>query len=179
MTVDQLINFLVTVTLVEMMAAIGLRVKLSELREVACDWRLASRGMFANYVCVPVVTVGLLLAFQADPFVAAGFLILAACPGAPYGPPLTAIAKGSTTVAIGLMVILAGTSAIAAPLLLFGLLPLMLEGEAISVDAVKIVVTLLVTQLLPLCVGLAVRQLRPVGIRIYAHAAEMFPLFIR
>ncbi len=65
-------------------------------------------------------------------------------------------------VAIGLMVILATTSAIVAPLLLFCLLPIVLESESITVDASKIIVTLLATQLLPLCVGPAVRHLRPV-----------------
>ena len=51
------------------------------------------------------------------------FLICAVCPGAPYGPPFTGMAKGKVGVAVGLMVILAGSSALVAPLLLHGLLP--------------------------------------------------------
>jgi BASS family bile acid:Na+ symporter len=45
--------------------------------------------------------------------VAAGFVVLAVCPGAPYGPPFTAIAKGSVAVAVGLIVSLLGTLALA------------------------------------------------------------------
>jgi hypothetical protein len=56
--------------------------------------------------------------------VAAGFLILASCPGAPFGPPITAIARGNLAVSAALMVILAGSSVIAAPFLLRVLLPL-------------------------------------------------------
>jgi BASS family bile acid:Na+ symporter len=93
--------------------------------------------------------------------VAAGFLILAVCPGAPYGPPFVAIAKGNVPVAVGLMVILAGSSAIIAPILLSCLLPLVSGSEAANVDATRVVGTLLVTQLVPLCVGVAVRQWRP------------------
>jgi BASS family bile acid:Na+ symporter len=161
MTIDRLINALVTVTLIEMMVTIGLGVSFAELVGVARNWRLVARAVLVNYVCVPAATVGLLLLFGARPMVAAGFLILAVCPGAPYGPPFVAIAKGNVALAVGLMVILAGSSAIVAPILLNLLLPLMSGGEPLKIDAIQIVGTLLVTQLVPLCAGVAVRQWRP------------------
>jgi bile acid:Na+ symporter, BASS family len=161
MTIDRLINILVTVMLIDMMIAIGLSVSFAELIAVARNWRLVAQGLLANYICFPAVTVGLLLLFHpADPTVPAGFLILAVCPGAPFGPPCTRIAVGNVAAAVGLMVILAGSSAIAAPLLLRLLLPLLAGSDSLQVDAVKIVVTLLVTQLLPLCLGLALRHWR-------------------
>jgi BASS family bile acid:Na+ symporter len=160
-TLDQLINVLVTITLIEMMLAIGMSVTFADLLGVARDWPLLMRAALANYVCVPAATVGLLILFEARPMVAAGFLILAVCPGAPYGPPFAAIARGNVAVAVGLMVVLAGSSAIVAPVLLSCLLPLMSGSEALTVDAAKIVVTLLVTQLIPLGAGVALRQCRP------------------
>src|SRR4051812_42796909 len=161
MTLDQLINVLVTITLIEMMAAIGLGVTFADLAGVVRNWRMIARATLANYVCVPAVTVGLLLLFEVHPLVAAGFLILAVCPGAPYGPPFTVIAQGNVAGAVGLMAILAGSSALLAPILLSLLLPLVSGNEPLTVDATRIVVTLLVTQLLPLCVGVAVHQWRP------------------
>ena len=162
MTAAQFINILVPITLIEMMVAIGLGVSLAELAAVARNWRLVTKAALANYLCVPVVTVGLLLLFQpADPMVPAGFLILAVCPGAPFGPGCTKLAKGNVAAAVGLMVMLAGSSAIAAPVLLYLLLPLMSGSETLQVDAAKIVVTLLVTQLAPLCLGLGVRHWLP------------------
>jgi bile acid:Na+ symporter, BASS family len=161
MTLDQLINVLVMVTLIEMMVTIGLQVTFTELVGVARNWRLVTRAALANYVFVPAVTVGLLLLFHPHPMVAAGFLILAVCPGAPFGPPFTAIARGNVSVAVGLMVLLAGSSAFIAPLLLPYLLPLVSGSEPLNVEAAGIAGTLLVTQLLPLCVGAALRQWRP------------------
>jgi len=158
---DQLINVLVTITLIEMMVAIGLGVTFVDLAGAARNWRLVGQAALANYVCVPAVTVGLLLLFAANQEVAAGFLILAVCPGAPYGPPFVAIARGNVAVAVGLMAILAGSSAIIAPILLHYLLPLASGNETLTVDASRIVGTLLVTQLVPLCVGVAVRHWRP------------------
>ena len=162
MTSAQFINILVPVTLIEMMIAIGLGVSSVELTAVARNWRLVTKAALANYLCVPAVTVGLLILFRpADPMVAAGFLILAVCPGAPFGPGCTGLAKGDVPVAVGLMVMLAGSSAIAAPALLRVLLPLMSGSEALQVDAAAIVITLLVTQLAPLCLGLGVRHWLP------------------
>jgi BASS family bile acid:Na+ symporter len=161
MTIDRLIELLVTITLIEMMVAIGLGVTLADLVGVARNWRLVARAALANYVCVPAATVGLLHLFGAPPMIAAGFLILAVCPGAPYGPPFTRIAKGNVAVAVGSMLLLAGSSAVLAPVLLSWLLPLASGGEQVNVNAAGIVGTLLVTQLLPLCVGVAVRQWWP------------------
>jgi bile acid:Na+ symporter, BASS family len=160
-TVDQALNVVVTITLIEMMAAVGLGVPFSDLVRVAKDMRLTAMALVANYVCVPLAAVALLLLFKAEPLVAAGFLIVAVCPGAPFSPPCTAIAKGNVAVSVGLMVVLAASSAIVAPLLLGGLLPLFAGSASLRVDPVKLVVTLLFTQLLPLSVGLAVRHWHP------------------
>jgi BASS family bile acid:Na+ symporter len=162
MTIDQLIHVVVTVLLIEMMASIGLGVTIADLLAACRNWRFVLQAGLANYVCVPAATVGLLVLFHpADPMVPAGFLILAVCPGAPFGPPCTRLAKGNVAAAVGLMVLLAGSSAIVAPFLLYLLLPLMSGDSALDVDEVKIVVTLLVTQLLPLCAGLCLRHWRP------------------
>lgn len=161
MSIDQLINILVTITLIEMMVAIGLDVTFGDLVAVVRDWSLVARAALANYICVPAVTIGLLFLFQAQPVVAAGFIILAACPGAPYGPPFTSIAKGNVSQAIGLMVLLAGSSAVIAPVLIGYLLPFVSIAEGLQVDAIKIVATLLLTQLLPLCVGISLHQFAP------------------
>ena len=162
MTMDQLINVLVPITLIEMMVAIGLGVSFAELAAVARNRRLVTKAALANYLCVPAVTVGLLLVFHpADPMVSAGFLILAVCPGAPFGPGCVKLAKGNVAAAVGWMVMLAGSSAVAAPILLYLLLPVMSGSEALQVDSAKIVVTLLVTQLAPLCLGLGVRHWLP------------------
>jgi BASS family bile acid:Na+ symporter len=163
------INLLASITLFEMMVAIGLGVTLADLLRVAANWRLVSKAFLASYVCVPLAALGLLILFQADPIVAAGFLICAVCPGAPYGPPFTGIAKGNVGVSVGLMVILAGSSALVAPLLLQFLLPLLLrslpplpaDSAPLTIDGGKIVITLLVAQFLPLCAGLGLRQWRP------------------
>ena len=156
-----LINLLAAVTLFEMMVSIGRGVTFADLMGVARNGRLIGMAALANYVCVPAAAVGLLLLFHADALIAAGFLIAAVCPGAPYGPPFTGIAKGNVARAVGLMTILAGSSALVAPLLLRFLLPLTSGDEHVQINVVKMVSTLIIAQFLPLCIGLAIRHWRP------------------
>ena len=170
MHIDQLINVLATITLFEMMVTIGLGVTFADVVAVARNWRLVGKAAVANYVCVPAAAVALLLLFHANPYVAAGFLIAAVCPGAPYGPPFTGMAKGNVAASVGLMILLAGSSALLAPLLLNFLLPFTLgflpplppDSKPLQIDLIKVLITLLLSQMLPLGVGLALRQWRPV-----------------
>jgi BASS family bile acid:Na+ symporter len=167
MTVDRMTSLVVSVTLIELMISVGLGITVTDLREVTSNRLLLLKAAFANYILVPAITILLLLVFQPGPMATAGFLILAVCPGAPFGPQLSALAKGNMAVAVGLMVVLAGSSAIVAPVLLGLLMPLMAGAAAgtgnqqLQVHAGKIVLSLLVTQLAPLCVGIGIRHFRP------------------
>jgi bile acid:Na+ symporter, BASS family len=161
MSLDRLINILVTITLIEMMMLIGLRVTFAEIAGTVRDWRLLGWAAAANYLLVPVVAIALLVSFDASPAVAAGLLILAVCPGAPFGPPFAGIARANVSMAVGLMVVLAASSAIVSPVLLLVLLPWVSGGEAPRIDLIAMVGALLVTQLLPLLVGLLVRHRFP------------------
>src|SRR5262245_15913941 len=161
MSADRVINVLVTITLIQLMVTIGLGVTFVEMARVARNWGLVARAALANYVLVPATTVGVLLLFHSPPLVSAGFLVAAVCPGAPYGPPFTGMAKGNVPISIALMVLLAGSSTIVAPLLLHVLLPVTSGEEPPRIDVSRMVGTLLLTQLVPLSVGMAVRQCRP------------------
>jgi BASS family bile acid:Na+ symporter len=130
-------------------------------------------AVFANYVLVPAVTLGLLYLFQADPMVSAGFFILAVCPGAPVGPPITGLAKGNVPWAVGMMVILAGLSVFLAPALLSLLLAWTAPASDLRVDYLAILRTLLVAQMLPLAAGLGIHHWAPKLTRWIVKALSM------
>jgi bile acid:Na+ symporter, BASS family len=160
-SLGRIANLVVVITLFEMMMAIGLGVSISDVARVLTSASLVTRAALANYIIVPAIALLLLFLFQAQPMVAAGLLLAAVCPGAPYAPPLTGFAKGNVSVSVGLMVLLAASSAFLAPLLLAVLLPVVARGSNVRIDVVKMVTTLLLTQLLPLAIGLLVRFKRP------------------
>ena len=161
MSLDQAISPLVAIALIELMVATGLGIRLADVVDAAGDWRLLARAGLVNYMAVPCAAVLLLLLLRIEPTAAAGFLILAVCPGAPYAPPLTALAGGNVAISAGLMMVLAGSSVIVAPLLLSVLLPFTTGSGELRVDALRMLGTILVTQLLPLGSGLAVNYWRP------------------
>jgi BASS family bile acid:Na+ symporter len=168
-----LVKFLTLAGLIAIMLAMGLKVTLPEVIASCRNPRLVGLGLAANFVLVPAVTMGLLYLFEANAMVSVGFLILAVCPGAPVGPPFAAIAKGDVPSATGLMVVLAGLSAILSPALITLLAGRLLPQGELNIDYLAIVGTLLVSQILPLAAGIAIHQrapklavriVRPVGI---------------
>jgi len=147
--------------LVVLMISIGMTVTFREVADSAKHTSWVALGVIANFAIVPLVTVGLLAAFQPDPLVSAGFLIVAVCPGAPLGPAFARIAHGDVSMATGLMVILAGLSAIISPALLGALLHWLAPKSSVNVAFIPILLTLLLSQILPLAFGLAVRHWAP------------------
>jgi bile acid:Na+ symporter, BASS family len=156
-----LVNALAAITLVEMMFTLGLGLTPSAVLGATKDWRLIMRALLASYAIVPALAVALLIVFKASPMVSAGLLIVAACPGAPYGPPFTNLAKGDVSIAVGLMLVLAATSAILSPVLLGLLLPAVSNSTTLAINIPKLVSTLVGTQLLPLCLGILFRHYLP------------------
>jgi BASS family bile acid:Na+ symporter len=161
MDIAAVTSLLIVAALAAIMFSMGLKVTIEEVMASARQTRLVVLGLLANFVLVPLVTVGLLYAFAANAMVSAGFLILAVCPGAPLAPPFTAIARGSVSCAIGLMVILSGLSAVLSPALLTGLLAYLAPDSELHIEYLAIVRTLLVAQMLPLGIGLAIHRWAP------------------
>jgi bile acid:Na+ symporter, BASS family len=167
MSTDTLINLLNLAALIIMMMYMGLSVSFGEIVASAKRIRLVASGLLANFVVVPVVIIGLLLLFKAQPMASAGFLILAVCPGAPLGPPLVALAKGDVAFSVGFMVILALLTAIVSPFLLTFLLSYLPSDAALTIDYVKIIKVLVVGQIAPLLAGIAIHQwLERIGSRL-------------
>lgn len=162
MSLDSMVKLVVTVAVFEMMVTVGLGVAVADVIAIARDGRLLARAALANYGCVPAATVVLLMMFDAHPMVAAGFIVLAVCPGAPFGPALAILARGNMALSVGWMTILAVTSAVIAPASLYLFLPWITGTQALTIDAVnRMMCTLIVVQLLPLGAGLCVRRFRP------------------
>jgi BASS family bile acid:Na+ symporter len=158
---QKLVSLINVTALVAIMLSMGLQVTVADLVASARSVGRVALAVIGNFVLVPALTLLLLGLFRPEPMVGVGFLILAVCPGAPVAPPATTIARGNVAWAIGLMVILGALSAVLAPLLLGLVLRRFAEETPLAIDPLSIVRLLLVAQLLPLAVGMAIRQLAP------------------
>lgn len=158
---DQFTKWLVSITLIEMMMAIGMGVTWNDSIHVSRNHRLILGSVIANCLFVPTTALVLVHLLDSAPLIGAGFLIIAVCPDSSYEPPITQFAKGNLAVAVGLMAILCASSAIVAPIWLHVLLPLASTNDAVSIDLAKVISVQLVMQLVPLCVGLSIRHWLP------------------
>jgi BASS family bile acid:Na+ symporter len=161
MKTPALITLLNVTALVAIMLSMGMKVTLESLLTSARETRRVLLGLLANYVLVPTVTMGLLLFLHTSPTVAVGFLVLAVCPGAPFAPPITAIARGNVPAATALMLILAGLSAFLSPSLLGVLLSRIAPESDLQINSIALVGTLLITQMFPLALGIAIHHAAP------------------
>lgn len=162
MNSDQILNLLTVAALFVMTVGMGLELKVSEFAGVVKDKGLIVKALIANFVIQPAVAVALLYIFKPSPMGSVGIVLLAACPAAHYAMPFTKIGKGNLAAAAGLLVLLALSTIVFAPLVLDLALPLFGDGsKPVHVPASNVVKTVGFIILLPLAIGMALYHWLP------------------
>src|SRR5205823_3919855 len=143
---------LVTLTfVVTSMLHVGLGLTLSDITQPLRSARLVIMALVANFVIVPIAAVVIVRLTPLEPDHEIGLILLGVAAGAPFLPKLAQIAKADQAFAVALMALLIVTTVVYLPIAL----PLFLPG--IQIDGASIAVSLLVTILFPLGLGLFVR----------------------
>jgi BASS family bile acid:Na+ symporter len=161
-------NVAVLVFVVSCMFTAGLGLTVREVAAPLRRTRLVALAIIANFVVAPAVALALTEIIPIARPYAIGLILLGGAAGAPFLPKLAELARGDVAFSVGLMLLLMVGSVVFLPIAL----PLMVRGA--SVDAWPILRPLLVTMLLPLAVGMAVRwrferwslRMRPVLLRV-------------
>lgn len=149
---NKIIPLALLVFVVSSMLAVGLSLTVGEILLPLRNRRLVSLALLANFVLMPLAAWIIAKLLRLDEPLGAALLLLGTAAGAPFLPKLAAVAKGSLAFAVGLMVVLMALTVGYMPLVL----PLLLEG--VSVDPSKIARSLVLLMLIPLVVGLAVKN---------------------
>jgi len=142
----------ILIFVVTCMVAAGLGLAARDIVAPLRRGRLVLLALVANFVVAPAFAVGLGRLITLDPGHSIGLVLLGAAAGAPFLPKLTERARGDTAFGIGLMLLLMTASVLFMPLAL----PLMIPG--LSAGPWQLFRPLLVTMLLPLGFGLALRS---------------------
>lgn len=162
MTPDQVLNLLTVAALFVMTVGMGLELTFGEIAAVAKDGRLIVRALIANFVIQPTAAVALLLVLKPTPMASVGILLLAACPAAHYAMPFTKIGKGNLAAAAGLLVVLALSTIVFAPVVLGITLPLFGDaGHPVHIPAGHVIGTVGFIILLPLSLGMSLFRWAP------------------
>jgi len=150
-----LARLLTYVFLVSVMASIGLQVTGRQVLDALRNVGLMGRALVANLVLMPILGLVLVWLFSLPSDIAAGVLILAAAPGAPFALQFTSKAKAAMAFAAALVFVLTAVAlAITPPLagvLLRGETPLALPAGRVAGQAA-------IYLLLPLLAGFALHH---------------------
>lgn len=148
-------NGAVLLFVVTTMLAMGLSLTLSQILAPLRNVRLVVVALVANFVLVPLLALALTRLIPLSDPLKIGVILVGVAAGAPFLPKLAQMAHGSVAFGVGLMVLLTIVTIITLPLDL----PLLLPG--VRVNPLSIVVSLVLTMLLPLGVALLVRARYP------------------
>jgi BASS family bile acid:Na+ symporter len=157
-----IVKVMAALSLVSLMFWMGMKAKFVDVLASAKNLKLIGLGVLANFILVPILTLGLLHIFSPDNLVCVGFLVLAVCPGAPVGLPFVAIARGDVAVAISQMIILCTISVFLSPLLLGLLFKYLFKQDDLVIDYLKVIQTLFLIQILPLALGFFLHHKAPI-----------------
>jgi ACR3 family arsenite transporter len=134
------------------MLAMGLSLTVQMIAQPLKSLKTVVLALIGNFVVMPVVTIALLYALPLQEDIAIAFVVLALAAGAPFLPKLAQFAKADIAYAVGLMTLLMVATVVILPIFL----PLLIPG--ISINPWDIVKPLLLLLLLPLGIGLLIRQ---------------------
>ena len=144
----------ILVLVVTSMTAVGMSYSVTRIIAPLRDARLVLVTLSANFVLMPLASLGLAAALRLDEPLAEGLLLLGMASGAPLIPNLVALAKGSLPLAVGIMILLTAGTLVYLPLIL----PLFLPG--VTVGSLSVARPLLLFMLLPLAIGILLKAYR-------------------
>jgi BASS family bile acid:Na+ symporter len=155
-------TLILAISLIVIMIGMGLSLTLADFRRVFVMPKAVFLGFLNQIILLPLIAFGLCYALNADPIVAVGIMILAACPGGATSNLLTLLAKGDTALSVTLTAINSLITIITIPLIITFSLDTFL-GESAQIDApvIEMITQLLVIIVIPLSIGMSIRKFAP------------------
>ncbi|QIK71793.1 bile acid:sodium symporter family protein [Propioniciclava coleopterorum] len=146
----------VNTLLMVIMFGMGLTLKVSDFKLVLTRPLPILIGVVAQYAIMPLVGLGVALALQLPPDLAAGVILVGCAPGGTASNVVSYLAKADTA----LSVTMTSVSTLLAPILTPAL-TLLLAGQFMAVDGAGMALSILQIVLIPVLGGLVLRLLLP------------------
>lgn len=144
---------------------VALDIRVEDFRALLRQPRAPAVGLACQFLLLPALTFLLTLALQPPPSLALGMILVAACPGGNLSNIITWLARGEVALSVGMSAISTAAATFMTPLNLavWGSLnphtaPLL---EAVSLDPIQLLGTLIVVLGIPLAAGMSLRHVRP------------------
>ena len=152
----------VPVFLFTVMVAMGLALTVDNLLEVLRKPRALLTGLSAQLLLLPAIALGFTWLLDSPPVIAAGAIILAACPGGITSNAYVFASRADVALSIGLTAVASFITVFSVPFLTLLALNLYLDRSEIPVvPAADMMWTLARLTVIPVALGMTIRRLRP------------------
>lgn len=144
------------------MMAMGLALTLQDLKQVLVRPKAIIAGLTAQLLLLPAITIALGFLFSSPPIIAAGAIILAACPGGVTSNAYVFSARADIALSVGLTAIASMVTVFTIPFLTLFALDLHLDRTEIpALSALQMTWTLARFTIIPLVLGMMFRAWQP------------------
>jgi BASS family bile acid:Na+ symporter len=144
------------------MVAMGLSLTVNDLMEVVRKPKAILAGLGAQLIFLPVIAIGFGFLFNSPPVIAAGAIILAACPGGITSNAYVFASRADIALSIGLTGVASVITVFTVPLLTLLALNLHLDRSEIpTLPAGEMMWKLAQLTIVPVAMGMTVRRLKP------------------
>ena len=145
-----------------LLVVVGLDLTAADFRRVVEHPRAVIVGTLGQLVILPVVVLALVAVLEPDPWLVAGMIVVAACPGGALSNLYVYVARANTALSVSLTAVATLLAVVTLPLLTAGGFALLLdEHMAAKVPALVIMRQLIFYLLAPLGAGMLVRHRYP------------------
>ena len=178
-----IIKVLLPLILAFIMFSLGLGLKGSDFSRVLKFPMAFCTGLLNQVILLPLVALGLAMAFGLEPIFAVGLMILAMCPGGVTSNMLAKLAGGNAPLSISLTAITSLLSIITVPLLVVFSVNYFMGEDALAVNITKLGLTMFLITALPVAIGMLMTAKSPqlvekIEPRISRAAVGLFVLII-
>ncbi|MDX8415596.1 bile acid:sodium symporter family protein [Intestinicryptomonas porci] len=145
---------LVPPLLMLIMFAMGLNMNARDFKEVLVHPKDVLIGCAAQFTLMPLIAYALSKIFALDPALAAGVILVGACPGGTASNVITFIAKGDVALSIGMTAVNTLLAPVITPLIVYLCL-----RKNVEVDALKMAWSIFEVVIIPIAFGLAIKRI--------------------
>jgi BASS family bile acid:Na+ symporter len=144
------------------MVAMGLSLTVNDLREVVRKPKAILAGLSAQLLVLPAIAIGYGILFNSPPVIAAGAIILAACPGGITSNAYVFASRADIALSIALTAVASVITVFSVPFFTLLALDLHLDQTDIpDLPAAEMMWTLTKLTVVPVSIGMSFRRLKP------------------
>jgi len=154
-------SILVPAAMFSLMFGMGLTLRVTDFRRIAAKPAATMIGTLLQLVGLPLIGIALALAFELQPLLAAGLVIVAACPGGMFSNMYVHFAGGNTALSVTLTASATMATLFTLPLWVNGTLSYVGGGTDVQMPVLRTALELGGLTVLPILIGMGFRSRRP------------------